>query len=106
MYVHGKPLPKGYVQNFALSVDRFERIQGLWVPMEAHSSYHRSKPNGDYEKSTMHRTRTEVILNPDFDAQKAFVPDDVRDGALFSRGGMPGSFLWEKGALVPKPDDR
>jgi len=101
LYVNGKPLAQGIVMNWECSVDKFEQIQDLWVPIEAHSNYYRSKPNGDYSKWTKHQTRTEIVLNPDFDTQKAFVPDDVRDGALFSRHGVPGNYLWERGKLIP-----
>ncbi|MBN2591288.1 MAG: redoxin domain-containing protein [Sedimentisphaerales bacterium] len=67
--------------SFSYEVDRFEKINDVWVPMEAKHNYKRDYQNAafDYTYLKTHNKRTKVVLNPDFEKIGAFV-HDVQEG--------------------------
>jgi hypothetical protein len=82
---------------FSMKNVRFEKIYGLWVPMEA--DMETTENLGAIVKS--HHKRTRMILNPDHQVLKSFVPDDIPDGTKVSISGVttPG-YRWQDGRAV------
>jgi len=79
---YGKPFKKaGKKLSFSLQTVRFEKIDEIWVPVEANTQSHRIYNKGDFSKARTHTKLTEVILNPDHNMLGSFVPDDIPDGA-------------------------
>ncbi|MBN2591008.1 MAG: hypothetical protein JXA96_14170, partial [Sedimentisphaerales bacterium] len=62
---------------FSYEVNHFEKINDVWVPMEAEHNYKRDYQNAsfDYTYLKTHNKRTKVVLNPDFEKIGAFVHD-------------------------------
>ncbi|MFB3897731.1 MAG: hypothetical protein ACE14V_15680 [bacterium] len=83
---------------------RFEKINGIWVPMELTAKYSQIFFTGSL-KYTIHHKNTELILNPDL--TNAFVPDPIPDGTNLAvtestRKVPKGSYIWKNG----KPCDK
>jgi hypothetical protein len=87
---------------FSLKNVRFEKIDGLWVPMEADTYSRQTWSSGKFWKSSGHIKRTEFILNPDHDALGSFLSDDIRDGAKISyiNGVRTKGYTWRNGGPV------
>ena len=82
---------------------RFEKIDGMWVPMEADYGFDRRLVKGDFEKEDHHIKRTEFILNPDHEALGSFETDFIRYGASIHLIGTPGIlYIWQDGKVVDK----
>jgi len=60
---------------FKLKNVRFEKIDDVWVPMEADME----RTEGS-KTMKWHHKRTEMTLNPDHDTLKSFIADDIPDG--------------------------
>ncbi len=73
-------LKKGQRFAYLLSDVRLISTNGAWVPVQANISTRRDMLGGQYSQSQQKITRSDIVLNPDFDVQKAFVPDDIVDG--------------------------
>lgn len=98
--VYNTIFPRGYRIYTSLENVRFEKIDGVWVPMEADIFERQNAPKGFLE-SKKHHKRTEVILNPDHDALGSFVPDDVRNGSLVHIVGNDRiKYIWRDGEVV------
>jgi hypothetical protein len=54
-----------------------------------------------YSKQKRRLRRTKVTLSPDFDAMRAFTPDEIPDGTEFSKDGVR-DLIWRNGDAVPK----
>jgi hypothetical protein len=88
---------------------RFERIDGVWIPMQAHIlKEKRFLVDGKkgFTRDVTHYKRTQFVLNPDHDALGSF--DDpfegdaeLRDGTLVLKNGDPQTYAWKVGKLVP-----
>jgi len=87
---------------FSLKNVRFEKIDGVWVPVEADTYSSHTWSKGEFWKSSGHIKRTEFILNPDHDALGSFLPDDIRDGAKISyiNGVRTRGYTWRNGGPV------
>ena len=87
---------------FSMKNVRVERIDGVWVPMEADTYYSQTWSRGQFWKCSGHIKRTEFILNPDHDALGSFLPDDIRDGAPVSliNGVRTKGYRWRNGGPV------
>nr|MBC8481763.1 hypothetical protein [Planctomycetota bacterium] len=84
---------------------RFEKIEGIWVPMEADYGLHIKRAKGSYLKTNHHIKRTEFVLNPDHDALGSFDIDYVRNGARTVILGVKGiKYRWQDGELIPNID--
>jgi hypothetical protein len=80
--------------SFTLYNVRFEQIDKIWVPMEAEM-----KQTDDSQSKTVkcHHKRTEVILNPDHEALKSFVADDIPDGTNVDFSDDKTKYIWQDG---------
>lgn len=87
---------------------RFERVGGVWVPMEADAKTHivLGYENG-FSTSDVHFRRTKIVLNPDHDALQSFgdpteqphLDPQLTDGTIV-HGQGPKS-IWRSGRIVP-----
>jgi hypothetical protein len=83
--------------RFALSNVCFDQKDGVWVPVEA--TYEQTLLYVDGKTSTgkTHYKRTSLRLNPDFEAERAFVPD-IPNGTRTWIVEAPGiSYEWRDG---------
>ena len=80
----------------------FEKIDEVWVPMEATIVTDRIRTNGDFFKAVSHHKRTEIIINPDFESLNCFVPDDIENGAevITWFDDYKYKYKWQDGKLV------
>jgi hypothetical protein len=104
-------LPRGRGKYSYLKNVKFEKIDGVWVPMEGDMEFGHQEPGSDYRQKKHHKRR-EVILNPDHEALRSFYPDDIPSGTEVhvqdfagsppSRSGDDiedaGDFRWKPGA--------
>ncbi len=80
----------------------FKRFDGVWVPVEQDFKYSNSGGRGSEDR---HRYRvTELILNPDHDALKSFVPAP-KEGSVVRLQGCAGidekhEYRWQGGNVV------
>jgi hypothetical protein len=99
------PQPAGFTDQMVLENVRFEEVHGVWVPMEADIRTESKSPDGT-SNSFSHVKRTDVKLNPDFEALGSFLlpADEVREGTTvyMTKGDTPeGSrlipYVWRNG---------
>ncbi len=86
--------------SFSLKEVRFEKVNDVWIPMEAVTDWNKVISNGDYQRSICHYKRTEIKLNPDHDALGSFLPDDIRNGAEVRILGQTIKYEWQDGKAV------
>ena len=81
---------------------RFEKIDGVWVPVEADMGNSRIVKDGRfYISSRMHVKITDIVLNPDHDALGSFLPDDILDGAeVRVKQDLNMAYTWQDGKPV------
>jgi len=64
---------EGVTREYRLDHVRFEEVDGIWVPMEAHrKSYVVLGSENGFFDSKSHFKRTKIVLNPDHDALGSF----------------------------------
>ena len=98
----GKPMGGKAKLLFSLNNIRFEKIDNIWIPIEADRKTNQTYVSGDFSKSSGHIKRTEVILNPDHDALGSFVLNDIQNGTRvsFINGVSLKNHTWQDGAVV------
>jgi hypothetical protein len=100
LWVHESPGGKLSWREFRKNV-RFERIDGVWIPMEgdietAHWATGYSARGGAHVK------RTQFLRNPDHEALRSFLPDDVANGSRVVITDVPGiAYTWQDGRIIP-----
>jgi hypothetical protein len=95
----GRPIPRGTLSSSLENV-RFEKVDGVWVPMEWDIKL-RAYWLDDYLISKTHDKRTAITLNPDHEALGSFVPDDIKNGAKVYIQQVPGvHYIWQDGKVV------
>jgi hypothetical protein len=101
LWSHGLLKRKGKIY-FSMKNVRFQKIDGVWVPMEADMYSNQIWSKGEFWKCSSHTMRTEFILNPDHDALGSFLPDDIRDGAkIYSINDVrTKGYTWQNGGPV------
>jgi hypothetical protein len=108
---YGRTLKKEEYDFYSLKNVRFEKIDGIWVPMEFDTDLSRNADFGKQINPNMparlsfeqkgHHKRTVVILNPDHDKLGSFVRDDIKNGALVLVVGVEGiTYKWRDGKVV------
>jgi len=94
--------------NFSFYLDNvlLENIKDVWVPIEAENQRSYTYEDGRVMTVKSHHKRNEINLNPNFEMQGFFVPDDVPDGTqAYFTGIGGGRFVWHNGRPVPQIDD-
>lgn len=93
----------GYVEKV-----RFEKHGNLWAPAEVTAGLDNVFSASNRCSMRIQIKLTKLILNPDHDALRSFVPDDIRDGAKVYWGGSTnanGSLRrcqWRGGQVMDK----
>ncbi|MBC8218503.1 MAG: hypothetical protein H8E73_08565, partial [Planctomycetes bacterium] len=97
----GQPIPtKGTLSSFLENV-RFEKVDGVWVPMEWDNKLTWNWP--DYNLKSVHDKRTAITLNPDHEALGSFVQDDIKNGArVYLAPVILIQYTWQDGKVVDK----
>jgi len=104
--LNGKPMPEGLTWYHTLENVRFEKIDDVWIPVEADEGGGRKNRLGGYSNTMTHVKRTEFILNPDHDALGSFLPTDLRNGAQVNLSDVSNiTYRWYDGELVPEIDE-
>jgi hypothetical protein len=100
----GNPMGGKAKLFYSLKNIRFQKIDNVWIPMEADRNINQTYGGGRFFKGSGHINRTEVIINPDHEALGSFAPDDIRNGAIVRFTALPPSkeFLWQDGKVVDK----
>ncbi|NLF29453.1 MAG: hypothetical protein GX591_01045, partial [Planctomycetes bacterium] len=102
-YVDAQPTGRRHVRT-VIEVPRFEQIEGVWVAMEAAVQYNSRYARNEYLNERSRFVRSQVKLNPDFEALDAFSMAWVPEGAVFLSAltDPPQWFIWRDGQLVPR----
>lgn len=84
---------------FLLKNVRFEKIDEVWVPVEADMKQYQDDQNRIIK---WHHKRTKMTLNPDHNALGSFVPDDIPEGTKVSSvsGEYGREYIWQNGKPV------
>jgi hypothetical protein len=92
--------------HFLLDNVNFEKIDGIWVPMEAYIEVKDYNANGRHDYTwKMHHKRTDFQLNPDHHALGSFIPQ-IEEGSRFPIEGVPGiQYEWRDGEIVTYIDE-
>ncbi len=86
--------------SFILENVRFEKIDDVWVSMEADTETKDTLASGKFSAGKGHFKRTEFIPNPDHDALGSFLPDDIQNGAKVRIVDVDGRYTWQDGQVV------
>lgn len=104
-----RPMSKDLRVLTVLEIKRFEKIQDLWVAIEAEERSEMADRGGISKSVTRHK-RTAVEFDPDFEARRAFTLDRVSNGAkvfLKEKGDDPSApmsrRMWQDGRIVSAP---
>jgi len=106
-------LSKGHIRTAYLDNVRFEKIDGVWVPMEADRGYDKIFGHpGSFSKGDIHFERTKIVLNPDHDKLGSFDnplenPDqdpELVNGTKVRIVGDKARYTWRDGKLIPDKD--
>jgi len=108
-YTHGRLLSKGETALTYLDTVRFEKVDDIWVPMEANSGCDRVMPQGFFVKEDYHYKRTQIILNSDHDKLGSFADPiledpnndpELRNGTRVRLNNLPIQYTWQDGKVV------
>jgi hypothetical protein len=109
-YTHHHIIPAGSIATGYLDVLQFEKVDDIWVPMEANAGFHRTiGAPAYYMDEDKHYKRTKIILNPDHDKLGSFadpiLEDPTNDPELVNAtrvklNGLPTEYTWQDGAVV------
>jgi len=110
-HVHEHLLSKGDVGTAYVDNVRFEKVDGVWVPMEANVGFERMVGGNlkNFNKEDRHFKRTKIILNPDHDKLGSFADpifeDPNNDPELVNGTRVRINFLhtqytWQDGKVV------
>jgi len=104
VYGSKEPMAHGKIK-FSLTKVSFKKIDEVWIPMDATEKVSWLADGPGKMVTTVHHTRTEVVLNPDHEALSSFKPDDIKNGTHVFLLGAPGArYSWQDGKLVPDVD--
>ncbi len=98
----GNPMGGKAKLFYSLKNIRFQKIDNVWIPMEADRKINQTYGGGRFWRSSGHIKRTEVIINPDHEALGSFIPDDIRNGAYVKIMDFPikPHNIWRDGKYV------
>lgn len=106
---HSKTITTTRLENV-----RFERIDGVWVPMEADTFKQKMFDiNGKkgLTREESHYKRAKFVLNPDHDRLGSFdnpleSDPELLEGTAVYKVGDPTRYIWQDGKLIPDKDRR
>lgn len=93
--------------DMVFEVLHFEQIGDLWFPKQCKLK-RTICDNGDCGTEDESINITNIVLNPDHDALKSFIPDDIPNGATANIVAFPPSleFIWQDGKVVTDVDEK
>ena len=98
-----------YQDNELLSVRniRFQKIEGVWIPMEADIFSTSDRKDRSCVRNTIHHKITHIILNPDHEALHSFTPE-IEDGTEIRDMDSRARYRWRDGMklVVDERDGR
>jgi hypothetical protein len=102
VYPSGETVAKGAYTHWSMKNVRLEKIDGLWIPIEADSE--RTVMGSNPSRTEKHVKRTEVKLSPEF-GPDAFVANDIPNWApveLLGSYAIEGRplYYWHEGKVV------
>jgi hypothetical protein len=101
---HLRPNDKPYEQRETIlgTLDnvRFEKQEGLWVPMEFTNAIDETNAMGERFRLTSHFRATRFALNPGHVALRSFVPDDIGEGAVVKNERNEKVGVWHGGRVL------
>jgi len=100
-YVHTRMAKKNQSTNEMFEILRFQKIGASWFPLE-YKMKRTIIDNGRLSKENKITNITNIVLNPDHDALKSFIPDDIPNEATVKFTALPPSkeFIWQDGKVV------
>jgi hypothetical protein len=102
-YYYAKKLPKNSSRDTVLEVTDFQQIGGSWF-LKQFKTTDRTIDGGNLGGKSQITDITNIVLNPDHDALKSFIPDDIRNGASVFITALPLSinYIWQDGKVIDK----
>ncbi len=99
--LNGKPIEKGYRYDVTLSKVHLQQINGVWFPTNFTYDVSERFPDGHIRTHTENKF-SEIKVNPDFDAIRAFVPTMIADGerVRFIGSKRKQYYTWQKGEVL------
>lgn len=89
-YYYAKKLPKNSSRDTILEVMGFQQIGDLWF-LKQFKTTDRKIDGGNLGGQSKITDITNIVLNPDHDALKSFIPDDIPNGAFVYITALPTS---------------
>jgi hypothetical protein len=118
-YYYERKMPERRTIKAYLDNVRFEKIDGIWVPVEADAGEDlRNQPPSSYFAFSIydyHYKRTDIILNPDHDKLGSFanpIFEDPSNDPLLINGtrvrlsGVAIRYIWQDGTLIDKDGNK
>jgi peroxiredoxin len=93
---NGKRLDSDESDSLSVQNIRFERITGVWIPIEADLYLERERQDGFNTKSTIHHKITQITIDPDHEALGSFVPK-IENGTKVKNLDSGVSYTWREG---------
>lgn len=102
-YYYAKKLPKNSSRDTVLEVMDFQQIGGSWF-LKKFKTTVRTIDGGNLGGQSTITDITNIVLNPDHNALKSFILDDIRNGASVFITALPASlkFIWRDGKVIDK----
>jgi len=90
---------------FSIRNIRFEKIDGIWIPIETDTHYENVSPNPEFcWTNDTNNKMTKITLNPDHEALGSFVPD-IENGITVIDRDYDIKYTWQDGKLIPDVDE-
>jgi hypothetical protein len=83
-------------ESLSIRVNRFEKINDVWIPMEADLYNTSSREVRSSVRNTIHHTITQIILDPDHEALDSFTPV-IENGTEIRDLDSRARYTWQKG---------
>jgi len=93
---NGKRLDSNESDSLSVQNIRSDRIDGVWIPMEADLYSARKRQDGFIMQSAIHHKVTQIILDPDHEALGSFVPK-IENGTKVKNLDSGESYTWREG---------
>jgi thiol-disulfide isomerase/thioredoxin len=94
-------LQKGHIMRESLDGVRFEKHNGVWVPMETRSSGYQRSAQGGESWGRTHFQIAQITVNPDHQAMGSFqASKGLLEGAKVLLPGVTGTVRWKDGKMV------
>jgi len=92
-------LPGDEYQDETVELSKFEKVGEMWFPKDYVLTVQNTKSMSHWQR---HIVFTKVMLNPDHQALKSFLPDDIANGTPVRFRDLPpkNTFIWRDGKVL------